>query len=491
MQNSLYRIGGIAAVLLMAHAASTSAQDVASSRLVQLEALQRQVAALERLAPAGSLAPPAADDPARPILERLDELSTEIRIIARQIEIDKEQEAERGKAIPLPAASRGGFSLQSADGNFRLRLRGYVQSDGRFFPRDVEQRSVDSFLLRRVRPIVEATMYGIFDVRVMPDFGGGTTVLQDAYLEARLRPGFKIRTGKFKPPVGIERLMSASEMPFIERALPTALVPNRDLGLMVHGDVAGSRLAYAVGVFNGVADGGSGDADIEDGKEVDARLFAQPFRTNTGSVGQGFGFGLSGTYGEQHASAVSSTGLPVFRTAGQSPFFAFRGDDPVLGPVLANGTHARVSLQGHYYVGPFGILAEQVRSWQLVRRSTTVVRPAADAWQVHGCWVLTGESPSSRGVTPRAPFDVKAGTWGAVEVVARYSTLHVSPEVFPLLASPASQSRGAEEWVAGVNWILNTTVKVQANLEHTRFATAGAGHRRPENGLLTRVQFAF
>src|SRR5688572_25028060 len=90
-------------------------------------------------------------------------------------------------AAPQRSAGPGGFSLQSADGQFRLRLRGHAQADGRFFLNDAKQRGADTFLLRRVRPIVEATMYGLFDLRIMPDFGGGTTALQDAYIDLRLR----------------------------------------------------------------------------------------------------------------------------------------------------------------------------------------------------------------------------------------------------------------------------------------------------------------
>lgn len=77
-----------------------------------------------------------------------------------------------------------------------MRLRGYVQFDGRFFQDDEQRPGVDTFLLRRVRPILEGTLFKNFDFRVMPDFGGGTTVLQDAYLDARVSPRFRIRAGK-------------------------------------------------------------------------------------------------------------------------------------------------------------------------------------------------------------------------------------------------------------------------------------------------------
>jgi phosphate-selective porin OprO/OprP len=326
---------------------------------------------------------------------------------------------------------------------------------------------------------------------MMPDFGNGQTVLYDAYIDARFSPKFKIRAGKYKPPLGLERLQSATDITFVERGLPTALVPNRDLGLMVHGDIVGGNLAYAAGVFNGVPDGGSSDLDTQDGKEGVARLFAQPWRTRTHSAWQGLGFGVAASYGNQRGVSAASSGLPTFKTAGQTTFFGFRGDDPALGPVLADGAHRRWSLQGHYYFGSHGIFLEQVRSSQQVKRGTSNATLDHSSWQVATSWVLTGETPSYRGVTPRSPFDLKAGTIGAIELTTRYSELHIDPATFPFYANAATAARGAQAWTVGCNWILNSGVKVMANYEQTRFDAAGSVRRRPEHDLLTRLQFSF
>ena len=206
------------------------------------------------------------EPPPEPTLEeRVEELDQKIRVLDRKTELEKEQAAEKAKTAGTATAGRDGFSLRSADGNFQLRLRGYVQADGRFFLDDEERPGVDTFLLRRVRPIFEGTLWKNFGFRIMPDFGGGQTALQDAYLDIRFNPAIQLRAGKFKPPVGLERLQSGSELLFVERALPTNLVPNRDVGIQLGGDVATGGLAWAVGVFNGVTDGGSGDNDTNDG----------------------------------------------------------------------------------------------------------------------------------------------------------------------------------------------------------------------------------
>jgi phosphate-selective porin OprO/OprP len=305
---------------------------------------------------------PAPETPPAPestpsVDDKLRELDQKIRVLDRKIEIDKEAAEEKAKtAGQATASNKDGFSLRSADGNFVLRLRGYAQFDGRFWVDDEKKPQVETFLLRRVRPIFEGTVYKIFDFRVMPDFGQGQTVLYDAYMEARFNPAFRVRAGKFKPPIGLERLQSATDILFVERALPTNLVPNRDLGVQVGGDLAGGAVSYALGVFNGVPDLGNGDADSNNDKDVAARLFFQPFVTGNGPL-KNLGFGVGASQGNQ-TGTPTATGLPAYRTPGQQTFFSYRSDGTAAGTVVADGTRFRLAPQGYFYSGPFGLLAE-------------------------------------------------------------------------------------------------------------------------------------
>ena len=110
--------------------------------------------------------------------------------------------------------------------------------DGRFFESDDPEGLKDTWQATRVRPIVEGTLGGIYDFRFTPDFGQGRTVIQDAYVTGRFEPAFQVTAGKFKSPVGLERLQSASDIRFVARGFPTQLAPNRDIGLQVAGGFA-------------------------------------------------------------------------------------------------------------------------------------------------------------------------------------------------------------------------------------------------------------
>jgi len=398
-------------------------------------------------------------------------------------------------ALPVPAlaqeaqpaanavAGKDGFSLRSADGNFQFRLRGYVQLDGRFYQGDDERPATDTFVLRRVRPIFEGTVLKIFDFRIMPDFGNGQTALQDAHLDVRFSPAVRLRAGKFKPPVGLERLQSGTDILFVERAHPTSLVPNRDLGVQLFGDLAAGKATYAVGVFNGVVDGGSGDLDNNDGKDVAARVFFTPVK--------GLGFGVGGSVGDQEGT-VTAPGLPALRTPGQQTFFSYRTDGTAPNTAIAGGDRTRISPQGYYYRGPFGLLAEYAVSSQEVRRGDVVEELENTAWQVAGSWVISGGEPSFRAVAPKVNFDPAAGTWGAFELAARVSVLEIDDDAFPVFASPTSSAAKAESWALGFNWYLNKNVRFYLDYEQTEFeGGATSGDREDESLVFSRFQISF
>jgi len=384
---------------------------------------------------------------------------------------------------PVVTVGPDGLTVRSADGASSMRLRGYLQTDGRLFIVEEAVSNNDTFLVRRARPVLEGTLYGRFDFKLMPDFGLGQAVLYDAYVDIRFIPSLKLRAGKFKPPIGLERLQSGADLLFAERALPTQLVPIRDVGFMLSGDVWASRLTYAGAVLNGVPDGTNVDLSDHKGKELDGRIFVRPFAANRKST-QDLGFGLAGSRGT--LTGTTAADLPSYKTEAQQICFKYRSDG---GAAFADGRHNRVSAQGYYYRGPFGVLAEQVFSSQRVRRVGMTGEARANAWQIAPSVVVTGERASHVGITPAHPFEPEHGQWGAVVVKARYSQLVVGDGIFPVFVNAADSPRAIREWGAGANWYLNRNVKVMADYEYTRLEYAN-GARRRERAVLLRLQFA-
>jgi phosphate-selective porin OprO and OprP len=427
--------------------------------------------------------------------QRLEQLEQEIRILKRQRELDRESAdvaAEQAKKTPILIAGQDGFGLKSANGNFQLRLRAHVQTDGRFFLDDEDKNGTDTFLIRRARPILEGTVFRDFDFRLMTDFGNDTVTLLDAYLEWKYWPWLKVRAGKFKPPVGLEQLQEDPYTVFAERALPTSLIPNRDIGIQLRGDLWDGVVQYQAGVFNGSADGVNGGIDNGDSKDFDGRIFLEPFKKTDLEPLQGLGFGIAGTIGNQDGS-FGTPNVPSFKTPGQNTFFRYITGTVLTNTTVANGQRIRVSPQGYYYWGPFGLLGEYVVSEQEVQNGTVTDHLRNNAWQVAGSVVLTGERASFKGVTPKKPFDLKSGGWGALELAGRYSVLRVDPDAFPTFASINSSAQEARAWAVGLNWYLNKYVKLVADYEETHFdgGAAGGKDRDTERVVFTRAQVSF
>jgi phosphate-selective porin OprO/OprP len=419
---------------------------------------------------------------------RLDQLDQEVRILKRLRELALDSAANAPKDKPGVGAGKDGFSIKTADGKFALRLRGLIQTDGRFFVSDSGNAAVNSFFLRRARPILEGTLWKYLEFRLQPDFGQGQTVLFDAYSDLKLAPVLAVRVGKFKPPVGLERLQAASDIVFAERALATNLVPNRDVGLQLSGEIAGGVLAYQAGVFNGVPDLGNGDGDSYDAKDFAGRLFLQPF--HKGQL-QGLGAGVAGSTGIERGTALLPA-LASYRSPGQQTFFRYRSDGTAPNTTFADGNRRRLVPQAYFYTGPLGLLGEYAISWQEVRRVATTADLKHTAWQVTGSFFVTGEKASFKSAAPKHPFDPASHAFGALELVARYSELSIDAAAFPLYANPAASAQKAKAWAVGANWYLARAIKFVVDYEHTTFTGGAAvGDRRSENFLASRVQYAF
>lgn len=426
--------------------------------------------------------------------QQIETLDEKVRVLERKREIDTEEAQAKARETPRITVGERGLGISSADSNFVFQLHGQVQVDNRTFFNDDDNKGKsiqgnDSFLLRRARPIFSGTVYKDFDFMFVPDFGGSSVQIFDAYLNYRYAPWMQLRAGKFKTPVGLEQLQADQWLLFNERALPTDLVPNRDVGFQLWGDAAEGTVSYAAGIFNGVADGrNSANGDFEDHREFAGRLFVQPFKTTGIEPLQNAAFGLAGSWGKVNSSA---SGLPsALLTDGQQTFFSYTNG------VVANGTHWRLSPQGYYYYGPFGFLGEYVISDQRVAKGAASADLQNTAWQISGSWVLTGEDASFAGVTPRHPFNPRANQWGAFQLAARYAQLDVDNKAFPVFANPAASASEADAWAVGLNWYLNRDIRVNASFSRTTFG----GHvdrktatvvRQPEEVVFTRLQLAF
>jgi phosphate-selective porin OprO and OprP len=434
-----------------------------------------------------------AEDDVTQLKQQVDDLDQKIRVLQRQRELEKEAAVEKQKETPTVSSGKDGFWLRSADNAYQIRIGGIIQFDSHWYPDKTAPigGTADTFVLRKVRPVLEGVFLENIGFRLMPDFGNGTTVLQDAYVDFRLDKAANIRAGKFKPPIGLERLVLDSETEFVERGLPTNLAPNRDIGIQLGGSVLSDTLSYQVGIFNGVTDNSTVDADTNDEKDYLARVFAEPFR-NGSSWLSGLGFGIAYAYGVQQGT-IAAPNLATYKTVGQQNFFTFSAG------AFADGEREKIAPQFYYYIGSFGMLGEYIDSRQLVTRATNQKRDFdSTAWQLNAYWVVTGEDASFRNPTPRKPYAVNGPGLGAVELVARYGVQTIGDSAFAgtattRLANPNASAREARDTGIGANWYFNRNFKLQINYDETEFDGGATGGKdmRTEKALFTRIQANF
>jgi phosphate-selective porin OprO and OprP len=103
------------------------------------------------------------------------------------------------------------------------------------------------------------------------------TPLEDLYInwDASRKGTFEIRFGQYKVPFGRQQMTTSSRLQFVDRSLLAGeFTPGRDIGIEFLGLVAGKKLEYHAGIFNGNA--ASRNANDNGKFRYVARLSFQP-----------------------------------------------------------------------------------------------------------------------------------------------------------------------------------------------------------------------
>src|SRR3954470_19806786 len=265
-RESVYKIGRVTVLLAVGLvSARAQAQDAPGAPAAATPSTPETVPAV----------PVTSGDPV--VQGRIDALEQRTRLLELKL-ATAATAAPPVKSTTTFQTDEGGFAITSADRQFQIRFKAVLQVDGRrIFDNTPLQNSVDTFIVRRARPIIAGTLLGLTDFMFVPDFGNNTVTLFDAYADTHPFPWLRLRVGKFKGPVGLERLQSDSDIVFVERALPQNLSAQREVGVELWGEIAGGVVRYEAGVFNGNPDNGNNDIDSNHAKTFEGRLVLQPF----------------------------------------------------------------------------------------------------------------------------------------------------------------------------------------------------------------------
>lgn len=345
-----------------------------------------------------------------------------------------------------------------------INWSGFLQLDTGWFGQDEANKqaigNIDASTgLRRVRLRVDGNVKE--DTRYVIDFdfaAAGHPSFRNVMLQLKKLPTIQnLDFGYFKQPFGMDGLTSGRELLFLERQLPFALSPFRQVGIGSYGLNDSETIGWSTSTFRyptdsyGVFQEGSG------GYALAGRIYFIPVLDQQREVVMHFGMDYSFInpgddtvrYSIQPGFFTRDPGTGDSEDPGNVPVFLDTGNIPTENFNLYN-------LEMALGYGPFHMESEL--RWSLVNQigGPDLTFPG---FYVQMGYILTGESRpydphhgTFRRVTPLRPFSLGTGG-GACEVVFGYSLLNLNDQNI--------EGGKGQLFTTGINWYLHRFVKFQ------------------------------
>ncbi len=374
----------------------------------------------------------------------------------------------------LKVVWKDGLRIGTEDGSTEVRIGTRVQADWVFQQADDELAAdlgaslEDGNELRRLYLEIDAILHQRTELRSHIDFAGGRPRVRDVWVALRKIPALGVvRFGHQYEPMGFDEQTSDRYLMFAERALPMALVPSRNTGILTTNSAG--RVTWAAMVARDTDDFGAGTGGGE--YHVTGRIAATPWQAEEGS--SLVHVGVSGSRRNPAGDVVEYAQRPENHLA---PEFISTGE------IAADGA-SLLGVEGAVVVGPFTAQSEWVQaSLEAVDQSD----PKFAGWYAAASFFLTGESrPYSRSsatfgrVKPNHNWGEEDGL-GAWEITGRFSQLDLND-------SEASVAGGKlDDITVGLTWYANPYVRTMANW--VRADLDGSGE---SDALIVRLESNF
>jgi phosphate-selective porin OprO/OprP len=275
------------------------------------------------------------------------------------------------------------------------------------------------------------------------DFATGNAEAKDVYLGLIDIPyAGTLRVGHFKEPFSLEEVTSDNYITFMERALPNAFAPMRNLGVMVFNDPLEQRMTWALGAFRGNTDN-FGNEVADGGWAATGRVTGLPLWLNDGQSLIHLGAAMS--YRDPQGESERFQSRPE---AHQAPVIVDTDN-------FGADTTARFGGELVAQHGPLWFQGEYLDAL------TNGPQHNLYGYYVQAGWFLTGENRPYRRengtidrVRPRHSF-LQDGGLGAWELAARFSSID--------LDSGDVRGGQAHDFTFGINWYLNPMTRVTGN----------------------------
>ena len=369
-----------------------------------------------------------------------------------------------------------------------VRLTGFFQSDAGWMHQDTASLATvgdvqDGADFRRARLAAAGDVADNTGYLVEFDFAfPGRPSFMDVWLELRDTPWLNnLKIGQFRQPVGLDGLTSVRELTFIERGLPFAFLPFRQIGVMSSTADEERGITWALSGFRFPTTVFGNQAGDNGGYGAATRLTHVLAENADGDV---IHIGSAWSFIDPSNDRIRYLSQPEFVIG------AIVGGIPLAVPPFVDtgflaARHTELfTLELASTYGPFHAQAEAIR--------TRVRQPGGSALTFSGvsaqaAWILTGEhrpynhrSGVLGRVVPQCDFgDRGPGAW---EAAVRWSLLDLN--------DGAVTGGRLNNATVGLNWYLNRFTKLQLNYLHAFLNRAPVG-RSNADMVLVRAQVDF
>ncbi len=342
----------------------------------------------------------------------------------------------------LDISARDGLSYESSGGNFAIKLGGRLHYDGSQVSLTRGEDIEDGWAVRRKYAKLGLSLYKVWRLGLQYDLKSEAKPYESLWLRYGGFSAFKITLGQMSnEPFSLEESTSSNVMPFMERALPNALTPSNNVGVLL--STSGSGWSAAGGAFWETYIEDSDPFNDDEGRGVTGRFTFLP-------IDKGDDFlhlGLSASWRwPDDSNRVRFRARPENYVAKKRLIST--------GRIKNVENYLLTGVESAYVRGALTLQAEYIRT-DLFFIDNTKANESLAGGYLYASLFLTGEQRSysrSRGVFGGVEPKGHHGAW---ELAGRYSYLDLNGDTI---------LGGREENLSlGLNWYANSQVRLMLN----------------------------
>ncbi len=331
-----------------------------------------------------------------------------------------------------------------------VKINGRIQYDYEFLKRADADNGLNENEFRRVHFSVAGKIAKKIKYKVETDFAHGSLGFRDVYIKYTAGKYGNFTFGSLAEPTGLDMQTSSKYMSFYERAMLTSM-QNFRWGSGFHYENFGlldSKATFQLALTNnGSSSAGFADSNLENGMNVVARVAGTVLNDKEAHKLVHLGINYANRpYSDLKFRAENHMGAD--QTSGKY-HYVFPGADNRTDLGLEFGsTFGSLSLQGEY----------KTQSWDASGADYKM-----SSYYAFASYFLTGEHrPYKHGAFGRVKpkNDIDNGGYGALEVLARYSTMNASDDV---VTANVGLPQDINNITFGLNWYLNAHARVMYN----------------------------